>query len=317
MYFPFLYARQSELLALRSLLSGARSLDRIVPILEPVNADSAALVRCVEAYGVANQPVVVIINPDKHQLKDSKASTALAHSLAPVFKKYPSLIPAFRCNHTNKKAHVDAFLKAHQDRDVALLYSKPTLTDPEVGSLAKNPKIRFHITIHGEVTAAQQGLLPGSKLIEVRDNFRKQARNADYGGPELFTDHHKTYSAGCVGFGDYAALGAGFQASGSTPYAVAIHAAFKHPKTHDIWVEHFVSDDIEKDVGDVASKYVQAATKLVTAAKKRPREFGTNPALDVYSEHATSSYFPGLPKNKEQQIGHHFHFMLDVLDGKI
>ncbi|MDB0554379.1 sce7725 family protein, partial [Ralstonia solanacearum] len=311
------YARQSELLALRSLLAGARPLNKIVPILEPVNVDGTSLIRCIEAYGVANRPVVVVINPDKHQLKDPKASSALAQSLAPIFKKHSCLIPGFRCNPNNKKNHVDAFLKAYPNSDVALLYAKPTLTDPEVSSLAANPKVKFHVTIHGEVTAAQRRLLPSAKLIEVRDNFRKQARNADYGVPELFTDHHKTYSPGCAGFGDYAALGASFQASGSTPYAVAIHAAFKHPETHDIWVEHFVSDDIEKDVGDVASKYLQAATKLVTAAKKRPREFGTNPALDVYEKHVADSYFPGLPKNKEQQVGHHLCFMLDVLSGKV
>lgn len=198
-----------------------------------------------------------------------------------------------------------------------MVYAKPALQDADVRSLAGIGRIKFHIAMHGEVTASQRDALPTTKLVEIRDNFKKQARNADYGAPELFTDQHKTFSSCGVGFGDYAAIGSAFQASGSTPYAVAIHAAYKHPDTQDIWVEHFVSDDKDKDVGDVASKYLQAAQKLVHAARKRPREFGSNPAIDAYRKYVSGSYYPGLAKNKEHQVGHHLCFMLDVLNGTL
>ena len=36
MYFPFVYGRRSEFLALRSMLGDHRSLEALVPVIEPV-----------------------------------------------------------------------------------------------------------------------------------------------------------------------------------------------------------------------------------------------------------------------------------------
>ncbi len=103
---------------------------------------------------------------------------------------------------------------------------------------------------------------------------------------------------------------------GGPAAAVAIHAAFKHKST-DIWVEHFVSDDTDIAVGSTASKFLQAARKLVKAAKARPSEFGKNFALDEFEQYIKASHFPNLGKSKELQISHHICLMLDVLSGAV
>ncbi len=135
--------------------------------------------------------------------------------------------------------------------------------------------MKFHVIVNDKITASQLAKLPKSKRVFIRDNFNKLSRNADYGAPELFSDKHKTYTGSGMGFGDFTVVGDVFQDSGSTPAAVASHAVFKHPTTGDAG-SNIVSDDIEKDVGDVVSKFLQSSRKLVAAAKKRPAEFGWN-----------------------------------------
>jgi hypothetical protein len=166
------------------------------------------------------------------------------------------------------------------------------------------------------MTVAQQMLLPSAKRVDIRDYFNKLDRNSDYDGAELFTDRYKTFKPSWVGFGDYAAIGSAFTPGGGQPAAVAIHAVYKH-KSNDVWIEHFVSDDTDKDVGSTEDKFLQAARKLLKAAKTRPKEFGTNFALDGYANHVAASHFPGLGTNKVLQLEHHICLMLDLLDGTL
>lgn len=99
--------------------------------------------------------------------------------------------------------------------------------------------------------------------------------------------------------------------------AVAIHAIFKDAKLGDIWIEHFVSDDTDIDVGSAASKYLEAVAKIAKAGRSRKAEFGVNRALKEYGEDHRNQYFPGLGKSKERQIYHHIAAMHDVLTGAI
>lgn len=315
MYFPFLYGRRSEFLALRAMLADYRSLDSLVPVIEPVNAKPDDLLRCLEAFGKAGRAAAVIINPDKHQLDTRAATQTWRKAVDPVLKAHPSLIPAYRCHAASTQSNIDAFFKLYPTGDTAIVYASPGLSDAEINALAASPRVRFHIVLNGKMTAAQRSMLPKTKFVDIRDDFNKLDRNADYGAPELFTDRHKTFPSQGVGFGDYTSVGSLFRDGGTTPHAVAVHAIYRNKSTSDFWIEHFVSDDIDKDVGDVASKYLQAVKKLVNAAKKRPAEFGTNFVLDAYAAHVKSSEYPGLGKNKELQIGHHICLMLDVLAG--
>lgn len=317
MYFPYLYGRRSEFLAIRAVLEDERDLESLVPIIEPVNSNIGDLERCLERFGEDEQEIVVLFNPDKHQLKDAKSRTAFQRAIVGLLKKYESLIPGYRCHAATSKANVDAFFKIFPDKDLAILYASSGLSNADTEVLSKNGQVKYHIVLQGKITSAQLAYLPKKKYVDVRDDFNKLDRNADYGDPELFTDRHKTFGERGVGFGDYCAIGSAFQDTGGMPHAIAIHAIYKNPKTDDIWIEHFVSDDKEKEVGDVASKFLQAASKLVKAVGRRPAEFGSNFALDAYEQQVKDSHFPGLAKSKEQQIEHHLCLMMDVLSGTI
>jgi len=316
MYFPFVYGRRSEFLALRGMLDDHRSLEALVPVIEPVKRKSSDLARCIKEFGKAGQTLAVILNPDKHELKSKDEAKAWLKEVLKVVDEHDSILPTFRCVSTTTPAQVSSFLKRFEGRDVALAYSSPSLTDVELKTLAANASVQFHIVLNGKMTAVQQKLLPSAKRVDIRDYFNKLDRNSDYDGAELFTDRYKTFKPSWAGFGDYAAIGSAFTPGGGQPASVAIHAVYKHKST-DVWIEHFVSDDTDKDVGSTEDKFLQAARKLVKAAKARPKEFGTNFALDEYAGLVAASHFPGLGTNKVLQLEHHICLMLDLLGGTL
>lgn len=316
MYFPFLYARRHELLAVRAMLDDPRDLGRFVPIFEPVKASVRELVRCLAACDESGLRTVVIINPTLHELSTPASQAAWRASMEEVLEQYPSVVPAFQTSDRTSGVELRAALRVFPRRNVAVVHKGAGLSDADVGRLVDDARVAWHIVVESAVPARQQALLPPPKKVGVRDAFQKLVRNADYEGQQFFTDRHRTYPP-AAGFGDYGCLGAAFQVGGGKPAAVAIHAVFKHPRNGDIWVEHFLSDERDIDEGDPGSKFVEAARHLVTAARRRPGEFGTNQALDAYRECVRTSSFPGLGKNKEYQMIHHFCLVLDVLSGAL
>lgn len=316
MYFPFLYGRRSEFLAVRAMLQDHRSLAELVPVIEPVKRNPSDLIRCLEAFGSADQALAIIVNPDKFELNTVELVKGWSKDVLKVIDEQDSILPTFRCTSSTTLAQVSSFLKRFEGRAVGIAYSSPALSDADIGALAGKADVRFHIVLNGKMTTAQQKLLPSGKRVDIRDYFNKLDRNSDYDGEELFTDRHRTFKASWAGFGDYASIGSAFTPGGGQPAAVAIHAVYKH-KSGDIWLEHFVSDDTDIAVGDTGSKFLQAAAKLVDAVEARPKEFGSNFALDEYAEYVANDHFPGLGTNKVLQIDHHICLMLDVLKGTL
>jgi hypothetical protein len=316
MYFPYLYGRRFELLALREILDQV-DVKSLVPIVEPVVADPGDILRCLREYGKQAAPLIIIVNPDKHQLSDKKAGAAFRKNIHELFSEYPSLIPGLRCSADVEMPKVDNFRKIYESERLALLYSSPSFSNAEMRALTVVPSIAYHVVLQKSMSVAHLDLIPKKKRVEVTSCFNKLVRNSDYGRAEFFTDLHKTIPRDCVGVGDYTALGSTFTPGGGTPSAIAIHATFKHPKNEDIWVEHFVSDDVDPDVGSVAGKFIQAARKFLSAARARPAEFGDNFAIRYFEQQVRDNYFPGLPKNKQQQIMHHICLMLAVIDGDL
>jgi hypothetical protein len=316
MYFPTLIARGSELLALRSLISRPDFASTLVPVLEPVNANVSQLRRCLLEIGEAKAQAVVIVNPSQHELGTGVATGKFRKDINDLFTDYPTLLPGYRCSAKTTQKDIDLFNKLYKT-DVAFLYANSALSDVEARAVATIARAQYHIVFQDRISRAQKSVLPKEKLVEVRDGFNKQKKNGDYSGTEFFSDQYKTFSTTAVGFGDYTTVGEEFKPGGGPPSAVAIHATFKNPKTADIWIEHFVSDDVDPAVGDVGGKFLQAAAKLSKAAKKRPAEFGDNDALDCYYQYVNAAHYPGLGKNKEHQIAHHAALVLDLISGKL
>ena len=316
MYFPYLFGRQSELRALQSLCTGYSASGKVVPVIEPVVKKPNDLLRCLGQLGEKNAQAVIVLNPEQGDFNKGGAKE-WRKEVNGLLRKHKCLIPAIKCGPKVTAKTVESSLKAYSTHQTAILYSSPALTDDELAILTPNPSILYHICLQGKISAHQRYMLPSKKAVDIVDYFNKQVRNADYSGTELFTDQHKLFAKTGIGFGDYTVTGSIFQPGGGKPGAVALHMTYKHPKTKDVWVEHFVSDDMDVNTGSAASKYLEAVSKLTPHLVPRKTEFGLNSALDAYALDANSGHFPGLGKSKERQIYHHIAVMHDVLHGKL
>lgn len=315
MYFPYMYGRRSELLAVRAMLTAGRDLERLLPIVEPVNRDISDLSRCLTLCEEAGQPVAVITNPNQHQL--APIPSGWQAGVNTLLAACPTAVPALKCGPHTTAANVSAFFRSMAGREVAIVHAGSSLSQADFTALVGQPTARFHIALANMVPAAQLAAIPKNKRVDVTDPFIRQARNADYDGSEFFSDAYKNFARTSTGFGDFMCIGSSFQPGGGAPAAVVVHAIFKAKESGDIWIEHFLSDDVERDQGDTAGKFLQAAAKLVRAVRRRPQEFGSNPALTAYRTHVQNGHFPQLGKNKELQMIHHMCLMLDVLSGTL
>ena len=318
MYVPYLYGRQYELLAIRMILNNERQ-DRgtLMPLIEPVVAKLRDLNNCLRLCGEEDQPVAVIVNPHKHELSNATDLAQWQKEAWSLIDELPHVVPTLHCDEGTARKDIEQFLGRFIGRRVAIVYFGISLDNRDQKWLSTNSNIRWHMVLSDHVSSSFWEILPRDRLILIKDCFKRRVRNADYDGREFFTDRHKTYQKQAAGIGDYLCLGRLFQSGGSTPAAVAIHAIFKETNSGDVWVEHFVSDDRTLEEGDVASKFVQAARKLTTAARRRQNEFGLNPVLTEYARLAKAAEFPGLPTNKKLQMVHHICLMIDVIAGRL
>ena len=314
MYSPYLYGRSTELLALRSLIKNKVDLTGLIPIVEPVVVKADSIKTCMTAYGESGHAMLIVINPKQNEFKDdNEAQIDLRKGLKGLFDKYLNLLPSYLIGPLTKKDHLDNFFKMYPNRKLALIYNSAHLADAEFKSVISNGNVIYHVVLNEKITAAQLALLPKDKVVDVRDFFNKLPRNADYDGVELFTDRHKLVGQSICAVGDYTVTGRTLDIGGGKPGAVAIHLSYKDKKSSDIWMEHFVSDDKDRDVGDVSTKFLQAAGKLVAQVDLRANEFGRDSALQAYKSHVLDGTFSGLPKNKEYQIYHHVCLMLSAV----
>lgn len=312
MYFPYVYGQSSELLALRSASANYFSSGVIVPVIEPVKEDPSRLVRCLEMIGLGEQRAVVILNPSQGEF--SKGVPASWHdAMIEVLDACPSIVPALLCRPGIEFKETLSFLDYFSTRKAALLYRNATFSDEQMAKLAQSKNVAFHIVVQSKISASQLKFLPSSKVVHVTDRFNKRLRNADYVGSERFTDSHKNFATNAVGFGDYTVTGSELQTGGGPPGAVAIHITYRNPADGDIWIQHFVSDEIDRDEGSAGSKFLEAVTKLKDEHSLRSLEFGANPALTAYFNDHAASHFPGLAKNKERQILHHIARVHELL----
>ncbi|CAE6768299.1 MULTISPECIES: sce7725 family protein [Xanthomonas] len=318
MYVPYMYGRQYELLAIRWLLGHTdRDLSQWLPLVEPVMARPNDLGRCMSMCQDQQQDMAVIVNPHRHQLKNSGARHAWGQAAWAQIDAFSAVVPTYRLDEQTTVAEISAFLARFSDRKLAMVITANALSVADTQWLASQAAIRWFVVLTDKVPAHVLALFPSTRTIWLKDCFARLSRNADYKGAEYFTDRHKTSNGKAGGIGDYLCLGDFFSAGGGAPGAVTIHAAFKEPQSQDVWIEHFVSKDQVQHEVDTAVKFLQAAKKLVKQVRLRPKEFGTNPALTEFERLVREDKFPQLATSKKLQMVHHMCLVMDVLQGRL
>lgn len=135
MYFPYLYARQSEMLALRSLRGNFLLRDIVIPILEPVNRAHAPLQRLLDEFGEANDNLIVVTNPYQHEFH-GRGLDGWSEPIGEAIDAHGSLIPGLLCTQATPIEQIRDFVTQSRGRDVALLYLNARLTEANAQRLA-------------------------------------------------------------------------------------------------------------------------------------------------------------------------------------
>ncbi|MBG6036857.1 sce7725 family protein [Proteus cibarius] len=314
MYSPYLFARSSELLCLRDIASNNINITGLLPILEPVNVNTSDLLRCLARW---NSDIILIMNPYQKDFSNHNNVNLLNQILQPVIASSANIIVGILIQPGINFQSLIQYITSHGNNRVALLYDNSTLSDTEINQLASLQMVHFHVLLNNSVRSNQVALLPPNKLIDISDNFRKLARNADYNGPEPFTDKHLSIGQNFIGFGDYTITGKILEMGGGQPSAIAAHLIYKELTTQHIWVKHFVSSNTQRGGADMSTMFLDVSDQITNTTQSNSNQYGVNIGLDHYYDCSTRRHFPGLPKNKQFQMTHHICLMLDVINGRI
>ncbi len=95
MYYPYLRARQFELIALRELVTEDALQNRVVPILEPVKRTFNNFDLAFRVFAESNQKAFIIINPDVGEMKHSLGHETVAEYVQDKAKVSDIYRPAF------------------------------------------------------------------------------------------------------------------------------------------------------------------------------------------------------------------------------
>lgn len=304
MYYPYLYGRQAELNAATGLIQEFGAPQQIFPLLEPVNAGDK-LTRAVQKVQDAGASVYVVVNPHQGDFRQETARAKWREQLARTLDDRSTVRPVLNELPTTGFDDIKQFLSDHDGLDAGVILNSSRIRPAELADLLEGRSVVVFVR-SGANVAGYSAVLGASKIVEVCDNFNAQERNADYAGEEWLGNNHLTYlDAGHRGFSDFTVLPGKYESGGGPIGAAAIHLTYKNEDDNSFWVQHFISDETDRNVGNTSSKLLEALNHLKTQIDSTPNRFEQSPALNSYLEQLATGRPTNLPKSKELQISHH------------
>lgn len=313
MYYPFLRAKQFELKALKDFFQECPDESRIVPILEPVNSNSSALLSALYYLVEHKKHFAVIMNPQLGAFEHSTVNFTLAAD-SPDIISSDFFIPAYLVH--NNADDVINMLGNKIGNNVMLVFPKGTDTDNEkIKTLVNHQCVKTIVCSFSQsLRSAKNDLLAlGKNIVTFEDNFNEQKRNADYLNmeDEFFSQTFRFYDEDhFYGFSDYTALPSSYSGEGMLPYALAIHLTYPLNKNR-INIHHFVSDS-NRNQNNIQGKFFEAARKLVTFYSQDIYRTDSVNEL-IRRESDKEKGFPGLGYLKKLSVKNHLeliHFLL-------
>jgi hypothetical protein len=312
MYFPYLYSKSSELLAVRAFAGKLGSPQKIVPVIEPVTT-ADGLIRLHTALKASGDFAYVIENPHLLDLKPAAALTLWVRQTATLFADRAVIRPTLKEVNGTTKADIVSFVARNVGRKIGLVVTSSRITPADIKAALGTSQCIVFMT-NGADRVGLVGAVGAGNVVEVNNRFPMQRVNADYSGEEWFSRDHLDYAAmhGYPGFSDYTVLPETPVKGGGAPGAVAIHLTFKAPDS-SLWIEHFVSDETDRTVGTAQSKLLEAIDHVEAAVTADPSKFAPSPALGEYRAMAASRNSTSLGKNKQLEVAHHLYTVARLL----
>lgn len=300
MYYPFLRARQFELIALRELAAEEATQGVIIPILEPVKETHNNLTLAHKVFQDKSQTAYLIVNPTIGELAgDSNFYLDYLTEIEDA-KFFPAFHYKNNSDFINKSIESfglnECMIICQNDVNPDDIEFRQLVARKEVSSINVSDPNRNR-TLHRFI----KGL--NKNYIRLDDLFEKQARNSDYLEIQehRFSEEHIYYGEdGFNGFSDYTVLPSEYIDGGSTPRAVVIHLTYLNGE-NQIWIRHFTSDTNDS-ISNVQGKFAEAAEKAVSYCRQKALN---NSAILELISYYDKEHYPGLGTVKKLSIKNH------------
>jgi hypothetical protein len=303
-YYPYLRAKQYEVIAVDEATAALVQNGRIQPIFEPVRVNSKVLLKRATKFASARLSVGLVMNPQVGELVGSPAATA--QFLASMRADGATVIPALIVDATTQVADLAAFA-VHVAQGPAIYVHAGVPADPRVVTMIQQATNAAHVLRDGATSAAHEQTFAQPARKRLRDGFQAQIRNAAYPTHSFFSDLHLTYAGlGLSGFGDYATVGYMYSDSGGPAYAVAIHMT--ETTAQGVVCRHFLSIS-NTTQANPAGKFGEAVAALAAYCQQHPGVLDFSAACQQLLTHHQTGHFPGLGELKRLSIQHHLELM--------
>ncbi|MBS7815942.1 sce7725 family protein [Wohlfahrtiimonas chitiniclastica] len=312
MYYPYLRARQFELIALRELVQANAIQSNIMPVLEPVKNTFNSLNLAHSIFVENGMKVFLVTNPICGEIKDD-ADSILEYIYNGDAAKN-NYIPAF--HYQDNFEYIQEKINQFNIKS-CLIIGLGNFTDENgLKKILEANEAVTHIMLadpHKYRVLDRYIKRTSKKYIKLDDLFEKQERNADFLDilEHKYTEEHLYYKdEGYHGIADFTLMPSEFIDGGSTPRAVVIHLTYiKKGANNEVWIRHFTSDTNDS-IANVQGKFGEAAKKAITFIKSEGLK---NLALDELDSYYTEGRYPGLGIVKKISIKNHLLVMNDAV----
>lgn len=302
MYYPYLRARQFELISLRELVL-ERAIDNknIMPILEPVKESLNSLNLANTIFQENGFSTYLIMNPQVGELPGD--NTMFLEYIKELENN--QYLTAF--HYSDNAAYI---LKAIEDYELdnCMIICLDNFTEDEsLKDLAARDEVSHIVLLEPQRYRSLNIFFKNLNKSYVRldDSFEKQERNSDYLNipRNKFSEEHLYYDEeGYQGFADYTTLSSEYLDSGFAPRAVVIHLSYLNPeKDNEVWIGHFTSISNDSIV-NVQGKFAEATEKAVAFIDALPLH---NSATNELKQYFEDKKYPGLGTVKKISIKNH------------
>jgi hypothetical protein len=308
MYYPFLRARQFELISLRELALEGVTQDCIIPILEPVKSTFNNLKLAYKVFEEQNQKVYFVVNPAVGELiGDTDHYLNYLNQL-----NNEMVLPAF--HYRNNSEYITHSINTHGLKQCMLICKNDiNENDENFRVLAQLERVTVINIEDPSRNRSLHRFVQGLRKIYIRfdDLFEKQLRNSDflYIEEHRFSEEHIYYMEdNYSGFSDYTVLPSEFSDGGSTPRAVVIHLTYLNSQ-NQIMIRHFTSETNDS-IANIQGKFAEAAQKAVHYCRMNHL---TNSAILELENYFDEQHYPGLGTVKKISIKNHLSVLSHYL----
>jgi len=309
MYYPYLRARQFELISLRELASANVLQTYVTPVLEPVKEAFNNLNLAHKIFKEKGLNCFIIVNPlvgeipgDTNIFLDYISSIDDCHFL-----------PAF--HYTNNREFITNSIAEYNLSNSLLIGYENFNDDADLRFLCGHERVS-HIMIyqpHQNRSLDRFIKALNKNYIRLDDVFEKQLKNADFLdiAAHKFSEEHLYYLEDAYdGFSDFTVLPSEYIDGGSTPRAVVIHLTYlSEGEENQIWIRHFTSSTNDS-IANVQGKFAGAAQKAIAFCAA---EGLTNSAILELVAYFNERKYPGLGTVKKISIKNHLHIVTEYL----